>query len=380
MARDDRTSADGAFEDLDAAAFAYFDRSAAAASADERATLRDEFTIGCLTFAGRLARRYRGRGEAVEDLEQVARMGLVKAIDRYEPGRGSFTAYAVMTITGEIKRYFRDKAWGVHVPRGLQDLSLAARRAGAELTGELARTPTRAEVADRLGVSEYEVIEAVKSSRGYAPMSLNTPVTGGDGSYEFGDLLATSDHALESVDDKLTLSTLLLRLPARDRHILALRFYGNRTQTEIAAELGISQMHVSRLLTRALTWLRGAMLNDVLPPWEGTDLPDHQGLELTSRRDDGVLIVRTRGELDRDTSGRLRAALHNAVAARPERVIVDLVDVPLVDAAGVAALLDAASAAGLADVGLRLTGARPYVFHVLKVSGLAKLLSDDERR
>jgi RNA polymerase sigma-B factor len=237
-------------EDLDAAATDYATRMAGASGA-ERAVLRDALTRTCLPFAGRMARRYRGRGESLEDLEQVARLGLVKAIDRYDPERGSFTAYAVITISGEIKRHFRDRTWGVHVPRRIQDLSLEVGHASMVLTTELSRTPTPLELAERLKVSEAAVMEALESAAGYSPSSLNAPA-GGDGPVEFGDLLGDHDSDLEMVDDKLTVAGLLLRLPARERRMLAMRFYGNRTQAEIAAELGISQMHVSRLLSRSL--------------------------------------------------------------------------------------------------------------------------------
>jgi RNA polymerase sigma-B factor len=364
------------FEDLDAAAMLYARRSTSVA-VDARAGLRAQFAAECLPFAGRLARRYRGRGEPVEDLEQVARLGLLKAIDRYEPGRGSFTAYAVVTICGEIKRHFRDRTWAVHVPRAMQDLNLSVRHATGELTGDLARTPTEAEIAGYLGVSEYDVVRALGSGGGHSPVSLNMPVTGGDGRAELGDVLGVVDRDLELVEDRITISGLLLRLPARERRMLALRFYGSMTQAEIAAEMGISQMHVSRLLTRTLTWLREAMLTDRLPRWEGADLVSAQrGLEIFARRADGdVQTVRVRGEVDRDTAGRLRTALRQAVDARPARVVVDLSGVGVVDAGGVAALADVAAAARAATVDLRLSGVRPYVLHILKVSGLADLMT-----
>jgi RNA polymerase sigma-B factor len=364
-------------EDLDAAALAYAG-SLATAMAGERAALRDELTRFCLPFAARLARRYRGRGEPLEDLEQVARLGLVKAIDRYDPERGSFTAYAVITISGEIKRHFRDKTWGVHVPRRIQDLSLEVGHASMALTNTLSRNPTVGELAERLQVTERAVLEALESSAGYTPASLNAPVNGGDGGAEFGDLLGDADGDLESVDDKITVSRLLLRLPARERQMLAMRFYGNRTQAEIAAELGISQMHVSRLLSRALAWLREAMLSDVMPRWEGAATrPDHHAMHISVRRSEGVLTVAVRGEVDRDTADRLRVGLRQAVStAAPDRVVVDLAAVPLVDAAGVAVLLDAASAAAIAEVSLTVRGAQPYVSRILAVSGLAALLDD----
>ena len=376
MTASDATSAPGrlVFDDLDVAAVAYAERSAGIAP-DDRGRLRDDLVRQCLPFAGRIARRYRGRGESFEDIEQVARLGLVKAIDRYDPGRGSFTAYAVITISGEIKRHFRDKTWGVHVPRRVQDLSLEVGHASMVLTGLLSRSPTTAELAERLHVSTEAVLEAVESAAGYSPSSLNAPVPG-DGAAQFGDRLGVVDGALESVDDRLTIADLLLRLPERERRMLAMRFYGNRTQVEIAAELGISQMHVSRLLTRALTWLREAMLGDTPPAWEHVDARAPRLAVQVSAGEEGVRTVRVGGEVDRDTAGRLRRGLRDATATGGvKEVVADLSAVPLVDAAGVAALLDAAARAQAAGVQLRLTGAQPYVARVLAVAGLAGLLA-----
>jgi RNA polymerase sigma-B factor len=366
---------DRTVDDLDAAALAYAE-SVRTASPSEKAALRDEFTRRCLPFAGRLARRYRGRGEPLEDLEQVAKLGLVKAIDRYDPDRGSFTAYAVITISGEIKRHFRDKTWGVHVPRRMQDLSLEVGQASMALTSTLSRTPTAGELAMRLGVAERAVRDALESSAGYSPASLNAPIIGGDGLAEFGDLIGDRDQDLELVDDKVTVAALLLRLPARERRMLAMRFYGNRTQAEIATELGVSQMHVSRLLSRALTWLREAMLSDVPPRWDGASTRPHQhGMQISASRLGGVLTVQVKGEVDRDTAGRLRLGLRHAVyTAGPGRLVIDLAGVPLVDAAGVAVLLEAASAASVAGIGVRIDGAQQYVARILAVSGLAHLM------
>ncbi|MEU8228837.1 SigB/SigF/SigG family RNA polymerase sigma factor [Actinoplanes sp. NPDC048967] len=365
--------------DLDLAASVYAER-VASADALTREQSRAEFVALCLPFAGRMARRYRGRGEALEDLEQVARLGLVKAIDRYDPQRGSFTAYAVITISGEIKRHFRDRTWGVHVPRRVQDLSLEVGHATMVLTTELFRRPSVAELAAYLRLPESAVLEAMESSAGYSPASLNAPA-GVDGSAEFGDLIGDADAELEAVDDKITVAGLLVRLPSRERQMLAMRFYGNRTQAEIAAELGISQMHVSRLLSRALGWLREAMLSDTLPRWEGAnDAADGHGMQITVSHEDGVLTVRIRGEVDRDTAARLRKSLRRAVAAAgSDRLVVDLSAVPLVDAAGVAALVDAASAAAVAEVSLSLTGPQPYVSRILAVSGLHHLLDTGTR-
>ncbi|MEU4557784.1 SigB/SigF/SigG family RNA polymerase sigma factor [Actinoplanes sp. NPDC023936] len=367
-------AADNTLEDLDAAATRFAERRETA-SAAELDALRETLIRYCLPFAGRLARRYRGRGEYLEDLEQVARLGLVKAIDRYDPERGSFTAYAVITISGELKRHFRDRTWGVHVPRRVQDLSLEVGHASTVLTSALARTPTVPELAAHLRVSEAAVLEAVESAAGYSPASLNAPVTG-DGLAEFGDLLGDVDGDLESVTDKLTVTDLLMRLPARERRMLAMRFYGNRTQAEIAAELGISQMHVSRLLSRALAWLREAMLSDTLPRWEGADsrASQHHGMQVLVEDEDAAIVVRVRGEVDRDTADRLRIGLRHAIESGPGAVVVDFSGVPLVDAGGVAVLVEAVRAAGEARVDLCVSGAQPYVARVLAVSGLEAVL------
>jgi RNA polymerase sigma-B factor len=365
--------ADSMLEDLDVAAIAYADRREGATPAEAEAS-REQLIRYCLPFAARLARRYRGRGEYLEDLEQVARLGLVKAIDRYDPERGSFTAYAVITISGELKRHFRDRTWGVHVPRRVQDLSLEVGHAAMLLTSTLARTPTTGELAERLGVSEAAVQEAVESAAGYSPASLNVPVAE-DGAMEFGDLLGDVDADLESLTDKLTVTDLLLRMPMRERRMLAMRFYGNRTQAEIADELGISQMHVSRLLSRALTWLREAMLSDEPPHWDGESRGSRPGMQVSVAREGDGLVVRVRGEVDRDTADRLRIGLRHAIAGKGvPSVLVDLTAVPLVDAAGVSVLLESAQTAATAGVGFGVTGAQPYVARILAVSGLAGVL------
>jgi RNA polymerase sigma-B factor len=255
----------------------------------------------------------------------------------------------------------------VHVPRRLQDLSLEIGHATVTLTNVLARRPTSAELAAHLELPERTVIQALESAAGYSPSSLNAPVRGADGPGEFGDLLGGMDPDLESVDDRLTVSRLLLRMPARERRLLAMRFYGNLTQTQIAAELGISQMHVSRLLNRALSWLRAAMLSDVVPHWDGA-ADDPQELKISVSRSADALVVKVRGEIDRDSADDLRRRLRRAIATRgSRRMTVDLQEVALVDAAGVAVLLEAAR--GLHG-DLKLCGAQPYVSRILAIAGL----------
>jgi RNA polymerase sigma-B factor len=366
-----------ALEDLDAAALAYAER--VAVTPGDLHLERERFTQQCLPLARRLAGRFRGRGEPFEDLEQVARLGLVKAVDRYDPERGSFTAYAISTISGELKRHFRDAAWSVHVPRPVRDLLLEARQVRTRLTAELSRTPTMAEIAEHLGVDEDRVAEAYVANGGYSPASLDASPASADGTAPtLGDLLGEADADLESIDDKVTVAELLMRLPARERRMLAMRFYGNRTQADIAAELGFSQMHVSRLLSHALTWLREAMLSEAPPVWagraKGFSSPE---LRLAVDRADGVVTVQVSGEVDRDCAPRLRLCLRHAVAtARGDRMVVDLSGAPLIDAAGVATLIDCASAASVAEVPLSLAGAGATVRPVLKLSGLAQILVD----
>jgi RNA polymerase sigma-B factor len=369
------TTTERGLEDLDAAALAYAAR-IAALPPERRQEARDDLVRFALPFAGRLARRYRGRGEPLEDLEQVARLGLVNAVDRYDPERGSFTAYAAITIVGEIKRHFRDRTWGVHVPRRLRDLILEVGQATAALTSELSRSPTVSELAQRLDTPEPEILAALESAAGYSPASLNAPV-GGESSAEFGDLVGASDTDLESVDDRVTVSGLLGRLPWRERRILAMRFYGNQTQAEIAARFGISQMHVSRLLSRALTWLRQAMLADTPPAWQGgTAEPEPPRSNVSVRAaGGGRVLVEAAGELDRDGAEELRRTLVETVTGgEPAEVVVDLLRVELMAEEAVAALAAGRDAARRDGVPFRLTRTRPQLRGRLTEAGLA--LSD----
>jgi RNA polymerase sigma-B factor len=362
------TAADRGLEDLDAAALAYAAR-VAGLPPERRQDARDDLVRFALPFAGRLARRYRGRGEPLEDLEQVARLGLVNAVDRYDPERGSFTAYAAITIVGEIKRHFRDRTWGVHVPRRLRDLILEVGQATAALTSELSRAPSVAELAARLETPEEEILAALESAAGYSPASLNAPV-GGESAAEFGDLVGESDSDLESVDDRVTVSGLLGRLPWRERRILAMRFYGNQTQAEIAARFGISQMHVSRLLSRALNWLREAMLADTPATWPTGGETDANALRLSVRRSSGRVVLEVAGEVDRQGADQLRKAVVDAVTESPAEIVVDLVEVAGVDDGGVEALVAGRDAARRTGVPLRVARAQPRVQHSLSAAGL----------
>ena len=204
------------------------------------------------------ARRYAGRGEPLEDLLQVGAIGLVKAVDRFDPGRGlEFTTFAAPTVSGEIRRHFRDRTWAVHVARGLQELAIHVSRAASELTVELGRAPSVAELSVRVGEPEEQVLEALECSAAHTAHSLDAPTTE---DLTLGDAMAADEPGLADVEMHESLTPALAKLPERERRILQMRFYGNQTQSQIAAELGISQMHVSRLLARTLARLREELL------------------------------------------------------------------------------------------------------------------------
>jgi RNA polymerase sigma-B factor len=348
---------------------------------EQHARLRDQLITSMLPFAGRLARRYRSAGEPPEDLEQVARLGLVKAVDRYDPERGSFTAFAVTTISGSLKRHFRDHTWGVHVPRRVQELTLAVVHAENALTAELGRRPAAHEVAERCGVDATEVMGARRSSAGYRPISLSVPV--GETGDQMGDLFGDADPAVEAVADQQTVRRLISQLPPREQRILLERFYGNRTQADIAADLGVSQMHVSRLLSRTLAWLRAAMLSDEPPPWQGgaPDVDQVDPLVTVRLQPSGALRVLVTGEVDRDNADRLRQALLRLLGhgAAP-RIEIDLRGVPFLDAAAVSVLLSVHEAARVRSVVVTVTGLQPAVRRIATVAGLGALLSDADRR
>jgi RNA polymerase sigma-B factor len=219
-----------------------------------RAAARSAAILAYLPVADRIARRYAQRGERLDDLTQVARIGLIKAVDGFDPDLGPFLGYAVPTISGELKRYFRDACWDVRVPRRLQELRLAAAAAAERLAQRTGREPGTGELAAELGVAVRELAAALAAASAYAPVSLNAP-GGGDG-IELAELLGGPDERVEQVPDRVSLRPALRRLPERERRVLALRFVEQRTQAEIGAAIGLSQMHVSRLIARTLVGLR----------------------------------------------------------------------------------------------------------------------------
>jgi RNA polymerase sigma-B factor len=219
-----------------------------------------------IPLAEYLARRFRNRGEQFDDLVQVANLGLIKSVDGFDPDRGAaFTSYAIPMIVGELKRHFRDKGWDVRVPRRLQELRLEISKISGDLAQDLGRSPTVADLARRLDVSEEEIIEGLDCGQAYRALSLDAPVGGdnGDGGANgLGDLLGGDDPDMHNVENREALRPLLAKLPEREQKIIAMRFHGNLTQSQIASELGISQMHVSRLLAGALRTLRSELTRE----------------------------------------------------------------------------------------------------------------------
>ncbi|MHB2022490.1 MAG: RNA polymerase sigma factor SigF [Mycobacteriales bacterium] len=239
----------------------FADLASSAPDSPEHARVRDELVQMHLPLVEYLARRFRNRGEPLDDLVQVATIGLIKSVDRFDLERGvEFSTYATPTIVGEIKRHFRDKGWAIRVPRRLQELKLALTKATSELSQRNGRSPTVAELARHLQISEEDVLEGLESANAYSAVSLDAPDSGDDDSPAVADTLGITDDALEGVEYRESLKPLLERLPPREKRILLLRFFGNMTQSQIAAELGISQMHVSRLLARTLASLREGLL------------------------------------------------------------------------------------------------------------------------
>jgi RNA polymerase sigma-B factor len=221
--------------------------------------LRDELVAAHLGLAEYLARRFANRGEPLDDLVQVASLGLLKAVDRFDPTRGvEFSTYATHTVVGELKRHFRDKGWAIRAPRRMQELYLRLGKVVASLGQELGRSPTIAELASETQVSEEEVLEALEAGQAYRFASLDAPSTGNGEGDTLASRLGAEDPGLIDAERRATLSPLLSKLPPREQMILHLRFFEGLTQSEIAVRLGISQMHVSRLLARSVAQLRAA--------------------------------------------------------------------------------------------------------------------------
>nr|WP_283242202.1 SigB/SigF/SigG family RNA polymerase sigma factor [Gordonia araii] len=235
----------------------------AARSSDEarRTELRDQAVELCLPLADHVAQHFAGRGEPFDDLVQVARVGVVNACDRFDPDRDTeFLSFAVPTVMGEVRRYFRDNTWTVRVSRRAKDTAQAIARGADELIQTLGRSPRPSELATHLDLPLDEVVDGLLARSAYSTSSLDSPMADdGDGGRPLKDSLGTSDRDIDRVSDFLTVREAMKQLPERERTVIALRFFRSMSQSEIAAELGISQMHVSRLLSATLRSLRDAV-------------------------------------------------------------------------------------------------------------------------
>ncbi|MDT5077527.1 MAG: polymerase sigma-B factor [Mycobacterium sp.] len=221
--------------------------------------LRTHIIEKCLPLADHIARRYGRRGESHDDLLQVARVGLVKAVNRFDPDAGEFLAFAVPTIMGEVKRYFRDFSWAVKVPRRLKDIYPQLGLAMNELSQRLGRSPTPSELAAEIGVDREEVVEAMTASEGFKTRSIDFTATSDDDKPTIADRMGDLDPGIRFIEDREALKAQMATLPSRLEQIIVMRFFGSMSQDEIAKEMGISQMHVSRLLVQALKLLRDGM-------------------------------------------------------------------------------------------------------------------------
>jgi RNA polymerase sigma-B factor len=230
---------------------------------DERRRLEEDIVRLNMTVASDCARRYRGRGVATDDLEQVAYLGLVKAVQGFQPDRGfDFLAFAVPTIRGELRRYFRDLGWVLRPPRSIQELQSKILAAESDLAQVLGRSPRPSDLAQFLDVELDQVLDALAATGCFAPTSLDVPALEGEDA--LGERLGDLDPAFDSAEARVTLAAVLRGLTPRERRILELRFFGNRTQAEIGADIGVTQMQVSRLLDRILSRLRDRMLADAV--------------------------------------------------------------------------------------------------------------------
>ncbi|MGW0808696.1 SigB/SigF/SigG family RNA polymerase sigma factor [Nonomuraea sp. NPDC002799] len=251
---------DIAFEDLTAEQL-LTDMNRPEAAESHKVRIRERVVNMYASLVSDVTRRYRYRGESADDLRQAAYVGLMKAINGFDPELGhEFRGYAMITMVGEVKRHFRDRTWAIRVPRIYQERRLELNKATAELTQTLGHSPTVAELSAKMGISEEDVLLTLDASTAYSTLSLDAPVGGGDeDGADLGDFLPAQDDALDTMLGKFAIKPLIDELPERERNILLMRFYGNMTQSEIASEFGISQMHVSRILRSVLTKLRTAL-------------------------------------------------------------------------------------------------------------------------
>jgi RNA polymerase sigma-B factor len=232
-----------------------------ATAEERRSSCREQLVRLHLPLVDHCARRFMNRGEPLDDLIQVGTIGLIKSVDRFDNDRGvEFSTYATPTILGEIKRYFRDKGWAIRVPRRLQELRMSISSVTGEMSQDLGRSPTPREIADKLDITVEEVMEGIESANAYSTLSLDAGDNGDEGGgNSMLDSLGEDDEALDHVEIRASIKPLIEQLPPREKRILLLRFFRGMTQSQIAEEIGVSQMHVSRLLNRTLAELRSSL-------------------------------------------------------------------------------------------------------------------------
>jgi RNA polymerase sigma-B factor len=229
---------------------------------------RERIVTRCLQLADHVARHYDRRGENLEDLTQVARIGLMNAVNRFDPAKSSsFLGFAVPTMMGEVRRHFRDHGWSMHVPRRIRDRHGQITKATAQLTHDLGRAPTATELSELLDLDREEVVESLVAAASYNVHSIDAPVAGGDGSPRMlADTIGDVDAEFDHITDREAVRPLLAALPERERTILYLRFFASMTQSQIAERVGVSQMHVSRILERTLCQLRDQLADPASAP------------------------------------------------------------------------------------------------------------------
>ncbi|MEV4703164.1 sigma-70 family RNA polymerase sigma factor [Actinoplanes sp. NPDC049316] len=340
--------------------------------AADRRRLRESVIRRELPLARHLARGYADRGEPVEDLMQVAALALVKAVDGFDPDRGtSFVGYAYPTILGELKRHFRDRSWSVHMPRQMQERCLEVTRTRAELVQRLHRAPTTAEIAGVLGMPESDVRAAAAGTSAYRADSLNRPVGSADDPCERQDLLGGPDRNFDILYDRVTLQPALEELPERARYAVRRYFFDNRTQDEIAAELNTSQMSVSRLLAQALAHLRSC-----LEPSAPARKENGDGVRIYTYEARQRCLVATVSAPDAVAPlGELRDALVQIlVNRRPRTLVVDMRRLPQASPAIARALLDTYRAAGHTGARVCVVNVAADLLALLRRTGVARLL------
>ncbi|WP_410643319.1 SigB/SigF/SigG family RNA polymerase sigma factor [Amycolatopsis sp. lyj-346] len=223
-----------------------------------RSELRRQLITEHLPLAENIARRFSGRGEPFDDLLQIARTGLIHAVDRYDPERGAdFLSFAVPTIMGEVRRYFRDTGWSMRVPRALKELKLKLGQAGDTLAHDLGRAPTPSELATHLDMDVELVREGLLAAQAYRATSIDAPARGAEGTATIADRLVVDDSGFASFDNRIALQAAMAKVPPRERAIIKMRFFDDLSQSQIAERIGVSQMQISRLLARTLEQLRG---------------------------------------------------------------------------------------------------------------------------